>query len=310
MTTYRRSPGSLSSKGNATAGRTTAETVWEARPLEPITSTRNARIVEAVKLSQRKHRRRQGRFLVEGLQIIAMALENGATPLEVFVTRSQFHGDTAPKLLATMEHKGARITEIAANVMARLSDREEPQGLVVAFALLQADLADIVGPRADGSARADAPAPSLIVILDRLQDPGNLGTLIRTADAVGALGIVLIEPCVDRFDSKTVSASMGSLFSLPIVLADDPEAVVAALAKWTVVGADAHEGDLAWEGAGLEGSVALVLGNEARGLSPDLRPHVARWVRLPIVGKAESLNVAVAGGALAYEWLRRNRPPP
>lgn len=250
-----------------------------------------------MKLGQRKHRRRQGRFLVEGLQIIGMALENDATPLEVFVCRSQFHGDTAPKLLATMDQAGARITEVAPNVMSRLSDREEPQGLVVAFALLQSDLAEIVGAR----------SPSLVIVLDRLQDPGNLGTLMRTADAVGAAGVVLIEPCVDRFDPKTVGASMGSLFSLPIVAVDDVEPVIAALTDSTIVGTDAHEGDLAWHGASLDGSVALVLGNEAHGLSPDLRPHIAKWVRLPILGKAESLNVAVAGGTLSYEWLRRNR---
>jgi TrmH family RNA methyltransferase len=237
---------------------------------------------------------------VEGLQIIGMALENGATPLEVFASPPQFHGDTAPKLLATMDQAGARITEVAPNVMSRLSDREEPQGLVVAFALLQSDIAEII----------KAANPSLVFVLDRLQDPGNLGTLIRTADAVGAAGIVLIEPCVDRFDPKTVGASMGSLFSLPIVASDDAGPVFSALADWTIVAADAHEGELAWQGSSLDGSVALVLGNEAHGLTAELRPRIAEWVRLPILGKAESLNVAVAGGTLSYEWLRRNHPAP
>ena len=150
----------------------------------------------------------------------------------------------------------------------------------------------------------------LILVGDRLQDPGNLGTIIRTADAVHAEALILIEPSVDQFDPKAVRSSMGSLFSVPLVRTAD----VSALFDWLrcngfrPVGASAHQGRL-W-GQGLwQGGVALILGNEARGLSEDVTARVHDWAHLPIVGKADSLNVAVAAGVLMYEWLRENLKP-
>ncbi len=256
-------------------------------------------MVNAVKLTQRKHRRRQGRFLVEGLQLIGMGLEarreQRTRPLEAFVCREQLSGEAGLRLLRGVEEAGVTPHEVTPQVMARLTDREEPQGLVVTFALLENG--DVPSPPTDGS--------GLVLVLDRLQDPGNLGTLIRTADAVAAAAVVLLEPSVDAFDPKTVGASMGSIFSVPLVHVSELAELVEKLQGWLIVGADAKRGDLAWEGDSLDGAVALVLGNEARGPSNDLRALVSRWVRLPIVGTAESLNVAVAGGALAYEWRRR-----
>jgi TrmH family RNA methyltransferase len=250
-----------------------------------ITSTGNRRIVEARKLDQRKHRQRQGRFLVEGLQILHMGLDAGARPTEVFFCSERFR------------LTGADLVPVSERVMRSLSERDTPQGLAAAFELFETELEAITPTH-----------PDLIVVLDRLQDPGNIGTIIRTADAVGAGAVVLIEPCVDPFDPKTVRGSMGSLFNVPLVRTDQ----IPALFEWLAtnelhaVGADAHQGE-AWDSALWDGSVALVLGNEAQGLSEDVRPHIERWARLPIRGRAESLNVAVAGGVLMYSWLRENQ---
>lgn len=181
--------------------------------------------------------------------------------------------------------------------MASLSDREEPQGIVATFRLTETPLNAL---KLAGCA--------LVVVLDRLQDPGNLGTLIRTADAVAAAAVILIEPCVDPFDPKTVRGSMGSLFNLPVISTRDVPGLFAWLHERGLrpVGADPHLG-VTW-GEGLwAGGVALVLGNEARGLSPDVATQIAAWAKLPIAGQAESLNVAVAGGVLMYAWLRANR---
>jgi len=262
----------------------------------PITSTRNRRIVEARKLEQRKHRQRQNRFLVEGLQLLHMALDGGACPVEVFYCHDLFAGTEAPALFERFRRVGADPVPVSESVIQTLSQRDTPQGIVATFALFETPLHTL-----------GLTGRELIVVLDRLQDPGNLGTLIRTADAVGAAGVVLIEPCVDPFDPKTVRGSMGSLFNVPLVRTTD----VAELFTWLrgqglrSVGADAQAGE-AW-GRGLwEGGVSLILGNEARGLSEDVRPHAEAWARLPIVGKAESLNVAVAGGVLMYAWLQAN----
>ena len=179
--------------------------------------------------------------------------------------------------------------------MQALAEREAAEGLVVTFDLWQTSLTDL---RLAGN--------DLVVVLDRLQDPGNLGTLLRTADAVDAAAVALIEPCVDPFDPKVVRGSMGSLFNLPLVRSSDVDGLFAALhgRGLRIVAADAQQG-VDW-GQGLwQGGVALVLGNEARGLSADVVPHIDAWARLPIPGQAESLNVAVAGGVLMYAWLRQ-----
>jgi TrmH family RNA methyltransferase len=259
-----------------------------------ITSTANPHIVEARKLRLRKHRERQARFLLEGLQLLHMALDAGARAAMVFYCEEQFAGRAAPALLARFRAAGAECLSVSAHVMAQLSERDAAQGLAASFVLEEKPLDAIqIGPR------------SLVAVLDRLQDPGNLGTLIRTADAVGAAGVVLIEPGVDLYDPKTLRASMGSLFNLPVVRTPDVAGLFAWLRKQgvTPVGAGTHDGK-PW-GAGLfAGSAALVLGNEARGLSPDVAAHIQGWAHLPMAGKAESLNVSIAGGVLMYEWLR------
>ncbi len=261
-----------------------------------ITSTSNHRIVEARKLDQRKYRQSQRRFLVEGLQLLHMALDSDMSPIEVFYCEGQFVGTGAASLLSRFEQTAADLVPVAEHVMHTLSQREEPQGIVATFSLFETRLDDL-----------DLKGQELVVVLDRLQDPGNVGTLLRTADAVAAAAMILIEPCVDVFDPKTVRGSMGSLFNVPVVRISD----VSRMFDWLrgkglrPIGADARRGK-AW-GKGLwNGGVALILGNEARGLSHDLRGHIADWASLPIVGEAESLNVAVAGGVLMYLWLQHN----
>ncbi len=267
-----------------------------AEELELITSTANRRIVTLRKLEDRKERRQQGRFRVEGLQALHMALDAGARPLEVFYCEELFDGMEAASLLKRFRQTGASLVPVSKHVMESLSDREAPQGLVVTFARLERSLESVV-----------LPERCLVLVLDRLQDPGNLGTLLRTADAVGAALVVLLEPGVDPYEPRAVRSSMGSLFNLPLVLSSDVTGVLAQLQArgLRLLGAHAHEGEL-WGKAVWGGSVALVLGNEARGLSPDVAAGIQRWVHLPMVGKADSLNVSIAGGVLMYAWLREN----
>ncbi len=261
-----------------------------------VTSVRNQRVVEARKLRQRKQRRRQERFLVEDLPLLYLALEAGAQPVEVFYCESQFVGDEAPVLLDRFRQTEAELVALSPRVMKTLAERDTPHGIIATFAPFEVSLQEL-----------SLTGRELVVVVDRLQDPGNLGTLIRTADAVGAAAMILIEPCVDPFDAKTVRGTMGSLFNIPLVrISDVPGLFSYLLGKGLrPVGTNARRGK-AWGKGLLEGGVALVLGNEARGLSSDVRSHIEAWARLPIVGKAESLNVAVAGGVLMYAWLRAN----
>ncbi len=261
-----------------------------------ITSTANPRVVAAAKLVERKERQKQGRFLVEGLQALHMALDGGWEPVEVFFCESLFTGPAAPALMERFARTGATLVPVTAHVLERLSDREGPQGIVASFALRRFRLEDL-----------NWRDPALVVVLDRIRDPGNLGTLLRTADAVGAAALLVLPPAVDPFDPRVVRASMGSLFNLPLIVAQDAEVALSWLRTrgTRLIGADAQRG-VAW-GTGLwSGSVALILGNEAQGLAPDLVPLMTDWVRLPMYGKADSLNVAVAGGILMYAWRQVN----
>lgn len=276
-----------------------------------ITSSSNPRIVEARKLTQKKHRLRQNRFAAEGLQVLRMAIEGLTTPqmesrirpLDVFYCEELFTTDTGPQILAQLVAAGAEGIPVSQQVLETLSDRVLSQGLVATFAIdsLLHSLEEL---------RLCAGERQLFVVLDRPQYPGNVGTLIRTADAVGAGGTILIEPAADTFDPKSIRSSMGSIFAMPVVRTND----VSALRDWgrsselRWVGADVSGGDVVWESDAMIGSIGLLLGNEGEGLHPELLQLTDETVRLPQRGNAESLNVSVAGGILMYEWLRVNHP--
>lgn len=260
-----------------------------------ITSLRNPRIVALRKLGRRRQRLLQGRFLAEGLQALHMAQEAGWRALELYHCPALFGSPAAAKLLGRFRDGGARPVEVNEHVMRALSEREEPQGLVATFALPQTALTDV-----------ELPPDPLVLLLDRLRDPGNLGTLLRTADAVGAGAVLLLPPCVDPFDPKVLRASMGSCFSLPVVTVESQETLLAWLRKR---GLPLYGGDAAgrlWTSLDWRGGLALALGNEAEGLDGALTSHCDQLAALPQQGRAESLNVAVAGGVLMYAWRAAN----
>jgi RNA methyltransferase, TrmH family len=277
------------------------------RELAPITSTSNRRVVEARKLRQRKHRDRTDSFLVEGLQIIFMAWEAGVMPVEVFYCESLFRSRAAEAMMrrlragpptdkASVRDVETTLIPVSEEVLDSLASRSASQGIVAVYMRHYTPLETLT-----------LTGGELVVVLDRLRDPGNIGTLIRAADAAGASAVISLLPAADAFDPKAVRSSMGSLFNVPLVVSERVEPIFVTLhgAGLRSVAADPYEGVM-W-GRGLwDGGVALVLGNEAQGLSQDVRDQVQAWARLPIVGKAESLNVSIAGGVLMYAWLADN----
>jgi TrmH family RNA methyltransferase len=256
-----------------------------------ISSRSNPRVVALRKLEHRKHRREAGLLLAEGASIIESALAAGASPAEAWVA-PELVDDATRALLGRLEERGAAVVEVSPGVMGTLAERDPPQGILVTFPL---PLASLAGLRLSGR--------ELVVVVDRLQDPGNVGAIVRTAAAVGAAAVVLIAPSCDPFDPKAVRGSMGSVFQVPVIEAADPAEAIGSLrrAGLRIVGAEARDGSDPRRA--LAGGVALLLGNETRGLSPDLAPLVDERVTLPLPGGAESLNVAVAGGVLMYCWL-------
>ena len=251
--------------------------------------------------------------MIEGLQLLRMAIEQQRLPtwsgkirpVELFYCRDRLHGSLADELVEGYVAAGATPIAVSEDVIDALSSRDASQGAAAAMSRTATMWSlDEVEELLD-----DPEARRLLLVLDRPQNPGNVGTLIRTADAVGALAVVMLEPCVDPFDPGTIRSSMGSLFSVPVVRLRDPADLIPWLVEhgFRVVGADGNADRTAWESDAFDRSAALVLGNEADGLSDVLRDQLQDCVKLPLLGRAESLNMAVAGGVLMYEWLRASR---
>ncbi len=263
-----------------------------------ITSTKNPRITALRALRQRKARQQAGLYLIEGIRIVEEAVHLAA-PLETLVY--------APDLLVSERARslveratGVERLEVSAEVLSSLSERELSQGLAAAVR---------IEPRTLSAIR---PAQDLLVVVAyQLQDPGNLGSIIRTADAAGASGVVVVGPSADVHDPLAVRATMGSLFALPVVTLAEQSALPAWYADLRAAGlpvlvlaSSAHGPRLCFE-ADCRQPLVLLLGSERAGLPDRARQAADLVVRLPMAGRATSLNVSAAAAALVYEVLRQ-----
>jgi TrmH family RNA methyltransferase len=268
--------------------------------MEPITSFRNPRVKFLRSLRLRKYRQQEGCFLIEGIRIVEEALTCGA-PLETIVYAPDLLvSDRAKALVDQVEPR--RHLALASDVFEGLSEREKPQGIAAVVRLEERPLVTI--PVVD---------ELLVVVAWQLRDPGNLGSIIRTADAAGATGVVVVEPAVDLYDPQTVRATMGSLFALPIVRLTDG----ADLVPWyagirgaglplLVVASSAHGQRIHFD-VDYCRPLVLLVGSEQRGLPESARQECDVTVRLPMEGRATSLNVSAATAALIYEAIRQRR---
>lgn len=250
-----------------------------------ITSPQNERVKAVVALHRAKGRRASGSFLLEGQHPVAEALADGWVR-EVFCLDSQADdwGD-APV-----------VTIVDERVLSVLSDAATPQGVVAVAEMRTATLTDVLGH-------------GLVVVLVGAADPGNVGTIIRTADAVGAAGVVLTEGSVDPFGPKAVRSAAGSVTHVPLVTGVSEDEVIAACAdtghRLVGLAADAG-GDITASGL-FVGPVALVMGSEAHGLPDGLAGRLDAMASVPVYGRAESLNLAVATAVALYEAARQQR---
>jgi TrmH family RNA methyltransferase len=250
-------------------------------------------------LADRRHRRREGVFVVEGIQPVWQAVAAGAE-IETLVvapdllTRSA-GGARAAAMVAEQAASGIPVTRMTGELFARLSGRDGPSGL-----------AAIVRGRPAALAGLPVAAGSLFVALHEISNPGNLGTIIRTANAAGAAGVVLLGASTDPFDPAAVKASMGALFGVPVAHEPDMAAFFgwAAGAGVAVVTASGRAAASFWD-TRYPRPAAFLLGAEGPGLPADVLARGDRQVRIPMVGTAESLNLAVAAGLLLYEAQRQ-----
>jgi RNA methyltransferase, TrmH family len=261
-----------------------------------ITSTSNPHIKDSLNLLRKRRRQETTMILIEGLRLIEMALNSGACIEKVFFTGPLAEREKGKKMLGMILKKSNCFFEVSEKVMDRLAETESPQGIVAVVSYR--------APRLEEVSTCDRP---LVTVVDGVQDPGNLGTIIRTADAAGADAVVLLPGTCDPFMPKPLRASAGSVFNIPVVETD-----LAPLKKWmkdlsielVVTAADAA--DTLYE-ADLAPPVAFAFGNEARGVNRELREAADLTVKIPIYGRAESLNVGSAAAICLYEAVRQRR---
>jgi RNA methyltransferase, TrmH family len=264
-------------------------------PAAPL-SAKSGRVKAARKLTRRHSRVEQRLFLAEGAKALTEALHVGGV-VEVFATAAASEQYAA--LRKAVDDAGIPWLLAGDDAVASLSGAVTPQGIVAVCRFHDVPLASVLEERA---------ARTLVICAD-VRDPGNAGTVIRCADASGADGVVLAGHSVDPYNDKTVRATVGSLWHLPIALDDDPAAVVrrAQDAGFVVLAADgAGETDLfdAESSGLLEGRIAWLLGNEAWGLPEELATLADHRVSIPIFGRAESLNLATAAAVCLYAGAR------
>jgi TrmH family RNA methyltransferase len=260
-----------------------------------LASLANPRVKDAVRLRQRSHRDAAGLMLVEGYRELKRALDNGYRPKTLFFCEALFlKGTNEPVLAERCRDLGAELVACTAPVFAKMAYRERPEGLLAVGPQLRRTLADLA-----------LPPRALVVVAEAIEKPGNLGTILRSADAAGVQAVIVCDRCTDLYNPNVVRASTGMLFAVPVVETDSASARAFLRERgFRILAATPHAEALHTD-VDLTGNVALVLGTEQVGLSEGWMQAADLRVRIPMLGQADSLNVAAAATILLFEAVRQ-----
>ena len=266
--------------------------------VKEVTSLANPLVKDIKALALKKFRDQQNAFMAEGLKLVIDALDAGWTIRTLVFSKNALGNNAVEKVAARTVAAGGTVLEASDKVLAAITRRDNPQMVVGVFEQQLRPLASI------------KPAPGEVwVALDRVRDPGNLGTVIRTADAVGAAGVILVGDSTDPFSVEAVRATMGSIFSVPIARAT-PDAFLSWRKDFAGLVVGTHlKGAIDYRRPDYGSrAVLLVMGNEQQGLPDQLAASCDQLVRIPQAGRADSLNLAVATGVMLYEIRRKALP--
>jgi len=260
-----------------------------------IDSPHNPRVKRFRALAQRKYRREEGCFPIEGTHLLEEALAAHATLEEVFVCPERATSENAQRLVAAVRAAGVPCQEVTERAFQQLSDTETPQGLAAIARLPETRLEQLI-----------LPPTALVLVACEINDPGNLGTMIRTASAAGAEAVVCTAGSVDAFGPKVVRSTQGTIFHLPVVQdVTASELVTWARAQAVALVATSTQAEQAYFAASYADRTAVLVGSEAHGLSEELLAAADRHVRIPMPGRAESLNAAIAAALMLFEVVRQ-----
>ena len=260
---------------------------------EIITSATNKEVKLLRSLHERKYRKQTGLFLAEGMRICREAISLGQVPRKLVYATSRAHDKPVRELIDACRGAGGRSLAVSEDLLSRISRKDNPQMVIGAFEARFAS-ADVIVPKDN----------KLWVALDRVRDPGNLGTIMRTADAVGATGVILIDDCTDPYSLEAVRASMGAIFNCQLVkLSQDEFCAFAKSWPGEIIGT-ALQASVDYRTADYSKATIMLMGNEQAGLPDKLIDVTTTCIRMPMMGRSDSLNLAVATGVSLYEWLR------
>ncbi|MCD1259909.1 RNA methyltransferase [Paenibacillus athensensis] len=259
-----------------------------------IMSAQNPRVKEWASLLERRGREKLGQYLIEGYHLVEEALRAGAPVRTIAYAVERGRPEGLLAAAAAMDGLAVEWVAVSAAVLAKCSDTQTPQGVFAIVDKRETSLSELL-----------ALPPSLAIVLDGVQDPGNLGTIIRSADAVGAGAVILGRGTVDVLNPKALRSTMGSVFHLPIVEADLAALLPQARERGVRVVTTSLAAQRSCYEADLTAATWLLLGNEAKGVSDAVAALADERVIIPMQGQAESLNVAMAATVLLFEAARQ-----
>lgn len=264
--------------------------------MEEIKSGQNPKIKSALKLQERRARDETGLFLIEGYREIKRAAEAQVKVQTLFVCSSFFLGTNEPELIAQVKKSGAAIISCAPHVFEKLSYRDRPDGLVAIAEQMESGLKDL---RLNEN--------PFLLIAESIEKPGNLGSMLRSADAAGVDGVIVCDRCTDIYNPNVVRASVGTLFTIPVIEAQGEETLAWLKKQKIQIVAATPAAKKEYTDIDLTGPIALAVGTEQLGLSAEWLQACDIQVRIPMQGVADSLNVSTAATLLLYEVLRQRR---
>lgn len=267
---------------------------WGMSSIERITSLQNPRLKQLVRLRERRERDDAGVFLVEGYRELSRALEKARPIEEVFHAPDWYLGENEPALLEKAAEAGARLTELSKEAFAKVSYRDRPDGLLGLARQWPTNLDSL-----------SLPATPFLLVVESIEKPGNLGTLLRGADAAGVHAVIVCDPVTDLFNPNVVRSSTGVLFSMPVAVAPTATVIPWLRERGIRTVATTPAARQLHSEADLRGPLAIVMGSEQYGLSEEWLQAADLPVRIPMAGQADSLNVAMAAIITLFEAVRQ-----
>ena len=259
-----------------------------------ITSAKNPRIRDAVRLRDARHRRKQGRILIDGVREISRALATGIVPAGLYYCESLCRAAPARDLLRRAEAQGAELLCVAEPLFGKLAFGNRAEGIVAVAPAPNATLAELSPP--DGA---------LVAVLEGLEKPGNVGAVLRSADAAGVSAVIVADGGTDLFNPNAIRASLGTIFTVPVAEATSEETLRWLNERKFTIFAARVDGAVLYTEADYTGSSAVVFSSESKGLSDLWASGRVQAVRLPMLGAADSLNVSVTAAVIFYEAIRQ-----